>query len=55
MPERLAELRERRGAIGDAANRALAGPLPAAAVTAVTETVTRLEAALRARSAAGFD
>jgi hypothetical protein len=55
MPERLAELRERRGAIGDAANRALAGPLPADAVTAVTETVTRLEAALRARSAAGFD
>jgi hypothetical protein len=55
MPDRLAELRDRRAAIGDAANRALAGPLPADGLTAVTETVTRLEAALRARSAAGFD
>ncbi|MDQ4041915.1 MAG: hypothetical protein M3141_09230, partial [Actinomycetota bacterium] len=55
MPDRLADLRERRGAIGDAANQALTGPLTAEAVTAVRETVERLEAALRARSAAGFD
>lgn len=55
MPERLSELRERRGAIGDAANAALAGPLPHDSLAAVTETAERLEAALRARSAAGFD
>ena len=55
MPDRLAELRERRGAIGDAANQALAGPLDAEAQEAVATTTERLEAALRARSAAGFD
>ena len=55
MPDRLAELRERRTAIGEAANQALTGPLPAAAATAVAETLARLEAALRARSAAGLD
>lgn len=55
MAERLAELRERRSAIGDAANQALAGPLTEDAATAVRETTERLEAALRARSAAGFE
>ncbi len=55
MPDRLADLRERRGAIGDAANQALTGPLTAEATTAVRETAERLEAALRARSAAGLE
>jgi hypothetical protein len=55
MPERLGELREQRGAVGDAANHALAGPLPEESAQAVRVTVERLEAALRARSAVGFD
>ena len=55
MPERLGELRDRRAAIGDAANQALSGRLSAEAEAAVAQTVERLEAALRARSAAGFD
>jgi hypothetical protein len=55
MPDRVADLRERRGAIGDAANQALTGPPDAEAAAAVRETAERLEAALRARSAAGFD
>ena len=55
MPDRLAELRDQRTAIGAAANQALAGRLAPDAVTAVTDTLSRLEAALRARSAAGFD
>ena len=54
MAERLSELRERRGAVGEAANAALQGPLGAEAATAVEQTLSRLEAALRARSAAGF-
>lgn len=55
MPDRLAELRERRGAIGDAANQALAGEPSPDATQAVRNTTERLEAALRARSAAGLD
>jgi hypothetical protein len=54
MAERLAELRERRGAVGAAANAALVGPLDAEAAAAVEQTLSRLEAALRARSAAGL-
>jgi hypothetical protein len=55
MPDRLTDLRDRRSAIGEAANQALHSPLSPESLTAVTETVDRLEAALRARSAAGFD
>jgi hypothetical protein len=55
MHERLDDLRERRKAIGEAANQALAGPPSAQADAAVAEAVGRLEAALRARSAAGFE
>jgi hypothetical protein len=54
MAERLDELREARGAVGAAANTALRGPLDAGAGAAVERTLSRLEAALRARSAAGF-
>ena len=54
MAERLSELRERRGAVGEAANAALQGPLGAEAAMAVEQTLSRLEAALRARSAAGI-
>jgi hypothetical protein len=53
MADRLAELRERRGAVGAAANAALQGPLDAEATAAVEQTLSRLESALRARSAAG--
>jgi hypothetical protein len=55
MPERVAELREHRGAVGDAANAALAGDLGAEQRSAVEQALGRLEAALRARSAAGLD
>ncbi|MDX6649286.1 MAG: hypothetical protein QOJ97_1237 [Solirubrobacteraceae bacterium] len=55
MHERLDGLRERRKAIGEAANQALAGPTSPEADTAVAEAVAQLEAALRARSAAGFE
>ena len=52
MAERIGELRERRGAVGDAANAALAGELPDDLAAAVGETLERLAAALRARTAA---
>jgi hypothetical protein len=51
--ERLGELREQRGAIGAAANAALAGDLGDEPARAVAHAVGRLEAALRARSARG--
>lgn len=54
MGERVGELRERRGDVGAAANAALEGPLPEDLVVAVDETLERLAAALRARTAAGF-
>jgi hypothetical protein len=54
MAERVSELRERRGPVGEAANSALQGPLGPEAAMAVEQTLSRLEAALRARSAAGF-
>jgi hypothetical protein len=53
MGQRIAELRERRESIGAAANEALHGPLQPASAEAVEEVVERLEAALRARAAAG--
>lgn len=54
MAERVNELRETRGAVGEAANAALAGDLPADSAAAVEHALGRLEAALRARTAAGF-
>ncbi|MFL5819277.1 MAG: hypothetical protein ACJ76S_01140 [Solirubrobacteraceae bacterium] len=53
MSQRLDELRGRRAAVGPAANEALTGELSPATVAAVEEALGRLEAALRARAAAG--
>lgn len=50
---RLDELRDERRAVGAAANAALAGPLAPDARATVADALGRLEAALRARSAAG--
>ena len=55
MDERLAELRDARADVGRTANDALAGDLDAEAVDRVEEIVGRIEAALRARAARGFD
>jgi hypothetical protein len=52
MAERIDELRERRGPVADAANAALAGEPSAELAAAVGETLERLAAALRARTAA---
>ena len=54
MEQRLAELREQRAAVGEAANAAVAGDVPADTLAAATRALERLEAALRARAAAGF-
>ena len=54
MRERLDDLRERREAVGSAANAALKGPLPDDLREAVDEGIERIAAALRARSAAGI-
>jgi hypothetical protein len=53
MPRRLAELRDLRGVVGAAANAAVAGELPDESRQAVEHALGRLEAALRARAAAG--
>ncbi len=53
LEERLAELRGRRDAVAAAAQAALAGSPSAAARETVASTVSRIEAALRARAAAG--
>ena len=53
--ERLNELREARGIVGDAANAALQGGLDDARTADVERILNRLEAALRARIAAGLD
>ena len=53
--ERLDELREARGTVGDAANAALQGGLDDARTADVARILGRLEAALRARIAAGLD
>lgn len=52
---RLTELREQRGPIADAANRALEGGLQDEQIAAVDHVVARLEAALAARVAGGFE
>ena len=54
LADRLSELREERKAVGDAANAALRGGLDDDTTAAVERVVGRIEAALRARSAAGF-
>lgn len=54
LAERLDGLREQRGAVGEAANAALAGELGAEELVSVEGVLERLEAALRARSAAGI-
>ena len=53
MPDRLHDLDERRDAVAAAANAALQGGLPEEARIVVAEAIERIEAALRARSAAG--
>ncbi len=55
LERRLAELREQRGPVGDAANAALSGPLDGDAREAVAHALGRLEAALRARAVAALD
>jgi hypothetical protein len=50
---RLEELREARSAVGSAANAAVAGPLSDAELETVVHVTGRLEAALRAKAAAG--
>jgi hypothetical protein len=54
MAERVDELRQQRGPVGEAANQALRGPLSPETADAVEHALARLEAALRARSAPGF-
>jgi hypothetical protein len=51
LADRIAELRAHREAVAAAAQAALAGPLDEASRETVTETLGRLEAALRARAA----
>jgi hypothetical protein len=53
LDERVAELRAKREAVTGAAQGALAGPPSAAELEVVAFTLGRLEAALRARAAAG--
>ena len=50
VAERIEELRELRGAVGDAANNALQGGLDEERIAAVKHAVERVEAALRART-----
>jgi hypothetical protein len=55
MATRLAELREERGVVGAAANRALEGGLDAEQIEDVGRVLRRLEAALTARVAGGLE
>ncbi|WCB95876.1 hypothetical protein DSM104299_04627 [Baekduia alba] len=55
MARRLDELRDERGAVAGAANRALEGGLEPAQITDVERAVGRLEAALAARVAGGLE
>jgi hypothetical protein len=52
VDERIAELREQRGTVGDAANAALRGGLAPEAIEDVDRVLGRVEAAIRARAAA---
>ena len=51
LDQRLAELAEERGVVGEAANAALRGGLPEETIAEVERVVDRIEAALRARTA----
>lgn len=53
MAQRVVDLGEQRGAVGSAANEALAGPLSPATVRDVEGALEILEAALRARASVG--
>jgi hypothetical protein len=55
LGDRLSELREARGAVGDTANAALQGGLDDDRAAEIERILDRLEAALRARIAAGLD
>jgi hypothetical protein len=55
MARRLAELRDERGAVAAAANRALEGGLDDAQIADVRRVTGRLEAALAARIAGGLE
>ena len=55
LARRLGELRDARGAVAAAANRALQGGLDPSEIEAVEHGVERIEAALRARTAGGID
>jgi hypothetical protein len=54
LGERLGELRETRGVVGDAANAALRGGLDDQTAAEIERVLERVESALRARSAAGW-
>jgi hypothetical protein len=54
MGQRISELRDHRGAVGDAANAALKGGLDEPTIDAVYDALDRIESALRARTASGF-
>jgi hypothetical protein len=54
LAQRISELRDERGPVGDAANAALRGGLDDATAADVERIVSRIEAALRARTAAGW-
>jgi hypothetical protein len=55
LPDRLAELRDSRAAVGAAANSALQGGLDEAMTADVEQVLQRLEAALRARVTIGLE
>jgi hypothetical protein len=55
LAERLDELREARGVVGAAANRALQGGLDEQEIEDVARVIGRIEAALAARVAGGFE
>lgn len=55
LAQRLDELRDARGVVGAAANRALQGGLDEQQIEDVTHVIRRLEAALAARVAGGFE
>jgi hypothetical protein len=55
LGERLAELRDDRGAVGAAANAALQGGIDDPTAAEVERVLARLESALRARISAGLD
>ena len=55
LGERLADLRDARGTVGDAANAALQGGIDDGIAAEVERVLDRLESALRARTTAGLD